>query len=140
MNWFYQKSAAISLALDMGSVNLRKEGGIVAIRWKRYHSACKGKRSEGDRHGKVAQKGIDCKGRRGSRCPKGIPKDCGGWAFEYREIDGRWVSKIFPGICKTEANELYEEMRSNVRRGNGGITTDEESSNLAEYAKTYIGA
>lgn len=111
----------------------------MAIRWKRYHSACKGKRAEGDNHGKVTQKGIDCKGRRGSHCPEGIPRDCGGWALEYRELDGRRVSKIFPGICKTEANELYEEMRSNVRRGMVGLPQIRKVPTLAEYAETYMG-
>lgn len=110
----------------------------MAIRWRKYHPACKGKRSEGDRHGKVIEKGIDCEGRRGRHCPEGVTSPCGAWAIDYREFDGRWVSKVFPGINKTQAGELLEEIKSNIRRMIFGLPIRKKMPPLGEYALTYL--
>ena len=110
----------------------------MAIRWRKYHSQCKGKRNEGDRYGKVAEKGINCEGKRGKHCPEGTPSSCGTWAIDYREIDGRWVSKVFPGISKTEAKERLEDIRSNIRRGLIGLPQARKILTLKEYAGKYL--
>ena len=110
----------------------------MAIRWRRYHSQCKGKRNEGDKYGKVIEKGIECEGKRGKHCPEGIPSPCGTWAIDYREIDGRWVSKVFPGISKTEAKERLEDIRSNIRRGLIGLPQARKMPSLKEYTKKYL--
>ena len=110
----------------------------MAIRWRRYHSQCKGKRKEGDSYGKVIEKGIECEGKRGKHCPEDIPSPCGTWAIDYREIDGRWVSKVFPGISKTEAKERLEDIRSNIRRGLIGLPQARKILTLKEYAEKYL--
>ncbi len=114
----------------------------MAVRWRKYHQVCKGKRSEGDRHGKVISKGIDCNGKRGKWCPP-LPAElsgqaCGGWSVAYRELDGHWVEKVFPGITKTQATELYQEIQGNLRRQMFGLPTARKIPTLAEYAKTYL--
>ncbi|GEM_PF-1362903 len=109
----------------------------MAVRFRKYFPQCKGKRSEGDRHGKVVG-GIACEGRRGKHCPAGVPSPCGAWAVDYREFDGRWVSKVFPGINKTQAGELLEEIKSNIRRRIFGLPTKRKIPTLGEYALTYL--
>ncbi|MCK6468637.1 MAG: tyrosine-type recombinase/integrase [Candidatus Brocadia sinica] len=103
----------------------------MAVRLRKYFQQCKP---------------IPCNGRQGKYCPGDRPKrsngeykDCSAWAIEYRELDGRWVSKIFPGIGKTQATELYEEIRSNIRRKMVGLPTIVRKPTFTEYAsKTYL--
>lgn len=89
----------------------------MAVRWKKYHSACKGKRVEGDRYGKVIQGGVSCNGKRGKYCPEDVPSPCGGWSIEFRDQHGTWRSIVKPGFTKTEAKEAYQEIVRNVQRG-----------------------
>jgi len=110
----------------------------MAIRWRKYYGECKGKRNEGDKYGKVIEKGIKCNGRRGSYCPSGVPNPCGQWAIDYREIDGRWVSKVFTGISRTEAKDRLEDIRSNIRRGLIGLPQLRKMPTLKEYAGKYL--
>ncbi|MCF6154869.1 MAG: hypothetical protein E3K36_06370 [Candidatus Brocadia sp.] len=80
----------------------------MAIRFKQYFKECKP---------------IRCNGRKSKQCPE-IPKrangeyrTCGAWCVEYREIDGRWVSKIFPGINnKTLAQDRLEDIKARIRQ------------------------
>ena len=104
----------------------------LAVRYRKYFPQCKP---------------IPCNGRPNKRyCPSDRPKksngefkDCGAWAIDYRELDGRWVSKIFPGINKTQAIELYEEIKSNIRRKMVGLPTIVKKPTFAEYAtETYL--
>ncbi len=88
----------------------------MSVRWKKYHSACKGKRESGDRYGKVSG-GIKCEGRRGKYCPEDAPKDCGAWTVEFRDQHGIWKSIIKPGFTKTEAKEAYNEIVRSIQRG-----------------------
>lgn len=110
----------------------------MAVRYRKYFPQCKGKRAEGDQYGKVIQGGINCNGKRGSYCPEGVPKDCGAWAIEYREFDGRWVSKAFPGITKTEALERLEDIKSNIRRGMVGLPQIRKIPMVLEYCERYL--
>ena len=55
----------------------------MAIRFRKYFKQCKGKRSEGDRHGKVITKGIECDGKRGRLCPENVPSPCGRWLLVW---------------------------------------------------------
>lgn len=57
----------------------------MATRWRKYHKACRGRRSEGDRYGKVVVRGVECEGKRGKHCPEGVPSLCGAWAIESRD-------------------------------------------------------
>ncbi len=114
----------------------------MAVRWRKYHAACKGKRQDGDKFGKVVSKGVDCQGKRGKWCPP-LPAElsdqaCGGWSVAYRELDGRWVEKVFPGITKTQATELYQEIQGNLRRNMFGLPNTKKIPTLAEYARIYL--
>jgi len=110
----------------------------MATRFRKYFKQCKGKRSEGDRYGKVVEKGIECDGKRSKVCPEGVPSLCGAWAIDYRELNGRWVSKVFPCINKTQAVELLEEIRGNIRRQIFGLPIKKQIPTLGEYAKIYL--
>jgi len=110
----------------------------MAIRYRKYFAACKGKRNAGDNHGKVIEKGINCNGKRGSYCPSNVPSPCGTWAIDYREIDGRWVSKVYPGISKTQAKEMLADIQSNIRRGMIGLPQARKIPTLKEYAGKYL--
>ncbi|MBM4054415.1 MAG: site-specific integrase [Planctomycetes bacterium] len=110
----------------------------MAIRWRKYYGECKGKRASGDKYGKVIEKGIECEGKRGKHCPEGVPSPCGAWSIDYREIDGRWVSKVFTGISKTEAKERLEDIRSNIRRGLIGLPQSRKTPTLREYSEKYL--
>lgn len=75
---------------------------------------CKGKWSEGDRHGKVITKGIECEGKRGKHCPEGVPGTCGVWAIEFRDQHGAWKSVIKPGFTKIQAKEAVEKFTNHM--------------------------
>ena len=49
----------------------------MAVRFRKYFQQCKGKRAEGDRHGKVVVRGVECEGKRGRHCPEGVLGTCG---------------------------------------------------------------
>jgi len=104
----------------------------------KYFPQCKGKRNAGDKYGKVVEKGIECEGKRGKHCPEGVSLPCGAWAIDYRETDGRWVSKVFPGISRTEARERLEDIRSNIRRGMIGLPQTRKTPSLKDYTKKYL--
>lgn len=110
----------------------------MGVRFRKYFKECKGKRSAGDKYGKVVEKGIGCEGKRGKHCPEGVSLPCGAWAIDYRETDGRWVSKVFPGISRTEARERLEDIRSNIRRGMIGLPQTRKTPSLKEYTKKYL--
>lgn len=110
----------------------------MAVRFRKYFKECKGKRSEGDRYGKVIVRGVGCEGKWGKHCPENVPSPCGAWSVDYRELDGRWVSKVFPGINKTQAVELLEEIRGNIRRQIFGLPTKKVIPALGEYVVTYL--
>ncbi len=63
----------------------------MAVRWKRYHPLCKGRREPGDRYGKVIHEGIECEGKRGSYCPEVLPEIVGRMllSFETSTASGR---------------------------------------------------
>ncbi len=110
----------------------------MAIRWRRYSPACKGKRTDGDRYGKIITKGIDCNGKRGTYCPENVPSPCGAWAIDYREQSGQWISKVFPSISKTEAKELLENIKVNIRRGMVGLPQTKKVLTVSEYCEKYL--
>lgn len=96
----------------------------MAVRFRKYFGQCKP---------------IACNGKKGKQCPE-LPKEksCGGWAIEYREFDGRWVSKIFAGIGKTQAQEFLEEIKSKVRKRIVGLPDNKKIPLLGEYAEQYM--
>jgi len=108
----------------------------MAIRWRRYFPQCKGKRTEGDRYGKVVVKGVECEGKRGKHCPQDVPKDCGAWAIDYRELGGRWVSKVFPEIrTKTDAEHFLSIIKTDILRNKFNLPCERAIPTLKEYSK-----
>ncbi|MCR4293038.1 MAG: hypothetical protein NUV76_09215 [Candidatus Kuenenia sp.] len=89
----------------------------MAVRWKKYHKECRGKRNAGDKYGKVITKGVECEGKRGKHCPEGVSGTCGAWAIEFRDQHGVWKGIIKPGFTKTQAKEAYNEIVRNIQRG-----------------------
>ena len=89
----------------------------MAVRFRKYFKECKGKRQDGDKYGKVIEKGIKCEGKRGRHCPEGVPGTCGAWAIEFRDQHGIWKGVIKPGFTKTQAKEAYNEIVRNIQRG-----------------------
>ena len=89
----------------------------MGVRYRKYFKACKGKRQDGDKYGKVIEKGIKCEGKRGRHCPEGVPGTCGAWAIEFRDQHGIWKGVIKPGFTKTQAKEAYNEIIRNIQRG-----------------------
>lgn len=45
---------------------------------------------------------------------------------------------VFPGINKTQAVELLEEIRGNIRRQIFGLPTKKQTPTLGEYARIYL--
>ena len=70
----------------------------MAVRFRKYFSQCKGKRAEGDRHGKVVVRGVECEGKRSKGCPEGVPSPCGRWLIEFFDDHKQWVSLSFKDV------------------------------------------
>ncbi len=111
----------------------------MAVRFRKYFKQCKGKRSEGDMHGKVIVRGIDCEGRRGRHCPAGVPSPCGAWALDFRHPDGRWLSKIYPEIrTKTEAEHFLAIIKTDILRKKFNLPCEKAIPTLKEYSNQYL--
>ena len=112
----------------------------MAIRFRKYFKQCKGKRAEGDRYGRVIEKGVECcEGKRSRLCPEGVPSPCGAWAIDFRHPDGRWVSKVYPEIkTKTEAEHYLSIIKTDILRGKFNLPCKKAIPTLKEYSKTYM--
>jgi integrase len=111
----------------------------MAVRFRKYFKQCRGKRVEGDKHGRVIVRGVECEGKRSRLCPEGVPSPCGAWAIDYRHPDGRWVSKIYPEInTKTEAEHFLSIIKTDILRGKFNLPCKKAIPTLKEYSKTYM--
>ncbi len=111
----------------------------MAVRWRRYFPVCQGKRADGDKHGKVLTKGIDCNGKRSALCPENVPSPCGAWAIDFRHPDGRWISKIYPEIeTKTAAEHYFSIIRADILRGKFNLPSERAIPTLATYGTQYL--
>ncbi len=111
----------------------------MAVRFRKYFPQCKGKRTEGDKHGRVIIKGVECEGKRSRVCPEGVPSQCGTWAIDFRHPDGRWVSKVYPEIkTKTEAEHFLSIIKTDILRGKFNLPCKKTIPTLKEYSKTYM--
>src|SRR3990172_1870732 len=111
----------------------------MAVRFRKYFKQCRGKRTEGDKHGRVIVRGVECEGKRGKHCPQDVPKDCGVWAIDYRHSDGRWVSKVYPEIRnRTEAEHYLSITKTDILRHKFNLPCERAISTLKEYSKTYM--
>ena len=111
----------------------------MAIRFRKYFKQCKGKRSEGDRYGKVVVRGVECEGKRGKHCPQDVPKDCGAWTVDFRHPDGRWVSKVYPEIRnRTEAEHFLSIIKTDILRNKFNLPGERAIPTLKEYSKRYL--
>ena len=112
----------------------------MGVRFRKYFKQCKGKRSEGDRYGRVVERGIECEGKRSRLCPEGVPGTCGGWAIEFRNQHGIWKSVIKSGFTKTQAKEAYNEIVRNIQRGlfDLPMLLKMPKVTIAAYSKMYL--
>lgn len=111
----------------------------MAIRFRKYFPQCRGKRSAGDKYGKVIVKGAECEGKRGKHCPEGIPSPCGAWAIDFRHPDGRWVSKVYPEVkTKTEAEHFLSIIKTDILRKKFNLPCEKAIPTLKEYSKRYL--
>ena len=108
----------------------------MAVRFRKYFKQCRGKRTEGDKHGRVIVRGVECEGNRGKHCPQDVPKDCGAWAIDFRHPDGRWVSKVSSEIrTKTEAEHFRSIIKTDILRNKFNLPCERAIPTLKEYSK-----
>jgi integrase len=111
----------------------------MAIRFRKYFPQCKGKRAEGDRYGRIIEKGVECEGKRGKHCLPDVPKDCGAWAIDFRHPDGRWVSRVYPEIeTRTEAAHFLSIIKTDILRNKFNLPCERAIPTLKEYSKHYL--
>lgn len=111
----------------------------MAVRFRKYFRQCKGKRSEGDRYGKVIVKGIKCEGKRSKLCPEGVPSLCGSWVLDFRHPDGRWASRVYPEIRnRTEAEHFLSIIKTDILRNKFNLPGERAIPTLKEYSKRYL--
>ncbi|MCR4318792.1 MAG: site-specific integrase [Candidatus Brocadiaceae bacterium] len=111
----------------------------MAVRFRKYFSRCKGKRAEGDKYGRVIEGGVECEGKRGKHCPQGLPMLCGAWSIEFRDPNGRWVSKVYPEIRnRTEAVHFLSIIRTDILRKKFSLPCERAIPTLKEYTKRYL--
>ncbi len=111
----------------------------MAIRFRKYFKQCKGKRSEGDRHGKVITKGIECDGKRSRVCPEGVPSPCGRWLLEFFDDHKQWVSLSFKDVrSKKDAERRLSMFIADRERGKLNLPRRKAIPTLTEYSKTYL--
>ena len=111
----------------------------MAVRFRKYFKQCRGKRTEGDKHGKVIVRGVECEGKRSRLCPEGVLSQCGVWAIDFRHPDGRWVSKVYPEIRnRTEAEHFLSIIKTDILRNKFNLPCKKAIPTLKEYSKTYM--
>lgn len=111
----------------------------MAVRWKKYHKECKGKRAEGDRCGKVITKGVECEGKRGKHCPEGVSGTCGRWMVEFFDDSKKWVSLSFKDVrSKRDAERRLSMFIADRERGKLSLPKKKAPPTLTAYSKTYL--
>ncbi len=111
----------------------------MAIRFRKYFKQCKGKRSEGDRYGKVIMKGVECEGKRGRHCPEGVPSPCGRWLIEFFDDHKQWVSLGFKDIrSKKDAERRLAMFIADRERGKLNLPKKKAIPTLSVYGQTYL--
>ena len=111
----------------------------MAVRFRKYFKQCKGKRSEGDRYGKVVVKGVECEGKRGRNCPKDVPSPCGRWLLEFFDDQKQWISLSFKDVrSKKDAEKRLSMYISDRERGKLNLPKKKATPTLSAYGKTYL--
>ncbi len=111
----------------------------MAVRFRKYFKQCKGKRSEGDRHGKVIEKGVECDGKRSRFCPEGVPSPCGRWLIEFFDDHKQWVSLSFKDVrSKKDAERRLSMFIADRERGKLNLPKKKAIPALSEYGQTYL--
>src|SRR3989304_5371831 len=144
------KKAGISLIIQKVGICIYQKKSVtglkgkkgrrtMAIRFRKYFKQCKGKRSEGDRHGKVITKGIECDGKRGRLCPENVPSPCGRWLLEFFDDHKQWVSLSFKDVrSKKDAERRLSMFIADRERGKLNLPKKKAIPTLSEYSKTYL--
>jgi len=111
----------------------------MAVRFRRYFKQCKGKRSEGDRYGKVIVKGVECDGKRSRLCPEGVPSPCGRWLIEFFDDHKQWVSLSFKDVrSKKDAERRLSMFIADRERGKLSLPKKKVTPTLSAYGQIYL--
>ena len=111
----------------------------MAVRFRKYFKQCKGKRTEGDRYGKVVVKGVECEGKRSRLCPEGVPSPCGRWLIEFFDDHKQWVSLSFKDIrSKKDAERRLSMFIADRERGKLNLPKKKAIPTLSAYGQTYL--
>jgi len=111
----------------------------MAVRFRKYFKQCKGKRSGGDRYGKVIMKGIECEGKRSRVCPEGVPSPCGRWLIEFFDDHKQWVSLSFKDVrSKKDAERRLSMFIADRERGKLSLPKKKTIPTLSAYGQTYL--
>ncbi len=111
----------------------------MAIRFRKYFKLCKGKRSEGDRYGKVVVRGIECDGKRSRLCPEGVPSPCGRWLIEFFDDHKQWVSLSFKDVrSKKDAERRLSMFIADRERGKLNLPKKKTIPTLSAYGQIYL--
>ena len=111
----------------------------MAVRFRKYFKQCKGKRSEGDRYGKVVVRGVECEGKRSMVCPVGVPSPCGRWLLEFFDDHKQWVSLSFKDVrSKKDAERRLAMFISDRERGKLNLPKKKAIPTLSAYGQTYL--
>ena len=111
----------------------------MAVRFRKYFKQCKGKRSEGDRYGKVIVRGIECDGKRSKVCPEGVPSPCGRWLIEFFDDHKQWVSLSFKDVrSKKDAERRLSMFITDRERGKLSLPKKKAIPTLSAYGQTYL--
>ena len=111
----------------------------MAVRFRKYFKQCKGKRQDGDKYGKVIEKGVECEGKRGRLCPENVPSPCGRWLLEFFDDHKQWVSLSFKDVrSKKDAERRLSMFIADRERGKLNLPKKKTIPTLAGYSKTYL--
>ena len=111
----------------------------MAVRFRKYFKQCKGKRAEGDRHGKVVTKGVECEGKRGRHCPEGVPSPCGRWLLEFFDDQKQWISLSFKDVrSKKDAERRLSMFIADRERGKLNLPRRKTIPTLSAYGQIYL--
>ncbi len=111
----------------------------MAVRFRKYFKQCKGKRVEGDRYGKVIEKGVECDGKRSRVCPEGVPSPCGRWLIEFFDDHKQWVSLSFKDVrSKKDAERRLSMFIADRERGKLSLPKKKAIPTLSAYGQIYL--
>ena len=111
----------------------------MAVRFRKYFKQCKGKRSEGDRYGKVIERALNVKASGQGFVLKVYPSPCGRWLIEFFDDHKQWVSLSFKDVrSKKDAERRLAMFIADRERGKLNLPKKKAIPTLSAYGQTYL--